>query len=81
MLWGEAMIHVCARGILLDQDHLLLAYDPRPNPYHYYALGESFFYLPGGARPVSRVGFIGAHTRNAGRNRARGDNRSLLWDA
>lgn len=32
----------------MDQAHLLLAYDPRPNPYHYYALGESFFYLPGG---------------------------------
>jgi 8-oxo-dGTP pyrophosphatase MutT (NUDIX family) len=41
-------IHVLSRGVIIDQDHILLAYDPRPNPYHYYELNTPFYYLPGG---------------------------------
>ena len=28
--------------------YILLAYDPRNNPMHYYELNKRFFYLPGG---------------------------------
>jgi 8-oxo-dGTP diphosphatase len=41
-------IHVLSRGIIVDQGHILLAYDPRPQPYHYYELNRDFYYLPGG---------------------------------
>lgn len=40
-------IHVLARGVITDQNHILLAYDPRPNPCHYYELNGQFYYLPG----------------------------------
>jgi 8-oxo-dGTP diphosphatase len=41
-------IHTLSRGVILDQGHILLAYDPRPHPYHYYELNTCFYYLPGG---------------------------------
>ncbi len=41
-------IHVLARGVIIDQDHILLAYDPRSHPNHYYELNTPFYYLPGG---------------------------------
>jgi 8-oxo-dGTP diphosphatase len=41
-------IHVLSRGVIVDQGHILLAYDPRPHPHHYYELNVPFFYLPGG---------------------------------
>ncbi len=41
-------IHVLSRGVIVDQGHILLAYDPRPQPYHYYELNRHFYYLPGG---------------------------------
>ena len=41
-------IHVLSRGVIIDQDHILLAYDPRPHPHHYYELNTPFYYLPGG---------------------------------
>jgi 8-oxo-dGTP diphosphatase len=41
-------IHVLARAVILSQNHILLAYDPRVYPYHYYKLGAHFYYLPGG---------------------------------
>ena len=41
-------IHVLSRGVIIDQNHILLAYDPRPHPYHYYELNVPFYYLPGG---------------------------------
>ncbi len=44
----EENIHVCSRGVIISQDHILLAYDPRPHPYHYYELDAHFYYLPGG---------------------------------
>lgn len=41
-------IHVLSRGVIIDQDHILLAYDPRPHPDHYYEFNATFYYLPGG---------------------------------
>jgi len=41
-------IHVLSRGVIIDQRHILLAYDPRPHPNHYYELNARFYYLPGG---------------------------------
>ncbi len=41
-------IHALARGVIIDQDHILLAYDPRAHPNHYYELNRHFYYLPGG---------------------------------
>ncbi len=41
-------IHVLSRGVIIDQEHILLAYDPRSSPSHYYELGRPFYYLPGG---------------------------------
>ena len=41
-------IHILSRGIVIAQGHILLAYDPRPNPNHYYELNRHFYYLPGG---------------------------------
>ena len=41
-------IHVLSRGVIIDQDHILIAYDPRPAPNHYYELNTPFYYLPGG---------------------------------
>ena len=41
-------IHVLSRGVIICQDHILLAYDPRKQPNHYYELNASFYYLPGG---------------------------------
>lgn len=44
----SAPIHTLSRALIIDTDHLLLAYDPRPDPYHYYELHRCFYYLPGG---------------------------------
>jgi 8-oxo-dGTP diphosphatase len=41
-------IHVLSRAVIIQDGHLLLAYDPRKEPMHYYELGRSFYYLPGG---------------------------------
>jgi 8-oxo-dGTP diphosphatase len=41
-------IHTLARAVIIQEDHILLAYDPRPNPNHYYELNVPFYYLPGG---------------------------------
>lgn len=41
-------IHYLVRAVIINNDNILLAYDPRKNPYHYYELGKSFYYLPGG---------------------------------
>ena len=41
-------IHVLSRGVIIEQDHILLAYDPRSFPQHYYELNTKFYYLPGG---------------------------------
>lgn len=41
-------LHVCSRAVIIDDGHILLTYDPRPRPYHYYALNERFYTLPGG---------------------------------
>jgi 8-oxo-dGTP diphosphatase len=41
-------IHVVARALILHNDELLLAYDLRPEPRHYYELNVPFYYLPGG---------------------------------
>jgi 8-oxo-dGTP diphosphatase len=41
-------IHVLSRGVIIDQGYILLAYDPRLNPNHYYELNVPFYYLPGG---------------------------------
>ena len=41
-------IHVLSRGVIVDQGHILLAYDPRPHPFHYYELNRHFYDLPGG---------------------------------
>lgn len=45
---NENNIHVLSRGVIIDQNHILLAYDPRPHPNHYYELNAPFYYLPGG---------------------------------
>lgn len=45
---SDVDIHHCARAIIIDGDHILLAYDPRANPFHYYELNKFFYYLPGG---------------------------------
>jgi 8-oxo-dGTP pyrophosphatase MutT (NUDIX family) len=44
----DLKIHVTSRGVLINGDHILLAYDPREKPSHYYELNARFFYLPGG---------------------------------
>ena len=41
-------IHVLARAVIVDQNHILLAYDPRPHPQHYYEFDRQFYHLPGG---------------------------------
>lgn len=41
-------IHVLSRALILHETHLLLAYDPREEPKHYYELNVPFYYLPGG---------------------------------
>jgi 8-oxo-dGTP diphosphatase len=41
-------IHVLSRGIIIDQGHILLAYDPSPSPTHYYEFNVPFYYTPGG---------------------------------
>ena len=41
-------IHVVARGVLEKGGSILLSYDPRQKPYHYYELNKIFYYLPGG---------------------------------
>lgn len=33
-------IHVLSRALILHNDHLLLAYDPREEPKHYYELED-----------------------------------------
>lgn len=41
-------IHVLSRGVIVDQNHILLAYDPRPHHNHYYELNTPFYELPDG---------------------------------
>jgi len=41
-------IHVLARAVIVSQNHILLAYDPRPHSKHYYEFDRQFYYLPGG---------------------------------
>ena len=41
-------IHVLSRAVIIVDDHILLAYDPRSSPSHYYELNVPFYYLPGG---------------------------------
>jgi 8-oxo-dGTP pyrophosphatase MutT (NUDIX family) len=41
-------IHVLARAVIIKEGHILLAYDSRDTPYHYYELNVPFYYLPGG---------------------------------
>lgn len=41
-------IHLLSRAVIIHDDHLLLAYDPRKEPKHYYDLDVAFYYLPGG---------------------------------
>jgi 8-oxo-dGTP diphosphatase len=41
-------IHNSARAVIIIDDHILLAYDPRPEPQHFYELNTTFYYLPGG---------------------------------
>ncbi|MDF3033587.1 MAG: mismatch repair protein MutT [Alphaproteobacteria bacterium] len=41
-------IHVLSRAVIIIDGHILLAYDPRSTPNHYYELNASFYYLPGG---------------------------------
>lgn len=41
-------IHVLSRAIIIQEEHILLAYDPRTPPHHYYELNKPFYYLPGG---------------------------------
>jgi 8-oxo-dGTP pyrophosphatase MutT (NUDIX family) len=41
-------IHVLSRAVVIDDEHILLAYDPRVKPFHYYELNKKFYYLPGG---------------------------------
>lgn len=42
------MHHLLSRAVIIQDDHLLLAYDPRKEPKHYYELNVAFYYLPGG---------------------------------
>ena len=44
----NAKIHVLSRAVIIDQGHILLAYDPRVIPMHYYEFNKKFYYLPGG---------------------------------
>lgn len=44
----SSKIHVLSRAVIIHNDHLLLAYDPRTEPNHYYELNVPFYYLPGG---------------------------------
>ncbi len=41
-------IHVLSRAVIINNNNILLAYDPRQFPYHYYEINKHFFYLPGG---------------------------------
>ncbi len=41
-------IHVLSRAVIIIDAHILLAYDPRSTPNHYYELNTPFYYLPGG---------------------------------
>ncbi len=41
-------IHVLSRAVIINEGHILLAYDPRETPNHYYEPGVRFYYLPGG---------------------------------
>ncbi len=42
------MIHKTSRAVIIKDEHILLAFDPRPEQSHYYELGAQFYYLPGG---------------------------------
>ena len=44
----SSKIHLLSRAVIIHDDHLLLAYDPREEPKHYYELNVLFYYLPGG---------------------------------
>jgi 8-oxo-dGTP diphosphatase len=41
-------IHVVVRALFEREGHILMAYDPREKPFHYYELNRAFYYLPGG---------------------------------
>ncbi|MGI4775496.1 MAG: NUDIX domain-containing protein, partial [Janthinobacterium lividum] len=41
-------IHNLARAVIIKNDHILLGYDPRSKPIHYYEPGARFYYLPRG---------------------------------
>lgn len=45
---NKGHIHVLARAVIIQNNYILLAYDPRFKPYHYYDLDTFFYYLPGG---------------------------------
>jgi len=44
----DPKIHVLSRAVIIHDDHLLLAHDPRTKPMHYYEINVPFYYLPGG---------------------------------
>jgi 8-oxo-dGTP pyrophosphatase MutT (NUDIX family) len=41
-------IHNLSRAIIIKDEYILLGYDPRVTPIHYYEPGARFYYLPGG---------------------------------
>ena len=41
-------IHVTTRAVIIDNNRILLAYDPRNPPNQCYELGVRYYYLPGG---------------------------------
>ena len=41
-------IHVTARAVIVENNRILLATDPRNPPNQYYELGARYYYLPGG---------------------------------
>lgn len=44
----SSKIHLLSRAVIIQDNHLLLAYAPRREPKHYYELNVPFYYLPGG---------------------------------
>jgi 8-oxo-dGTP diphosphatase len=41
-------IHVLSRAVIIGSESILLVYDPRSIPFHYYEFNKTFYYLPGG---------------------------------
>ena len=39
---NQDKIHTLSRAVIINQEHILLAYDPREKPYHYYKLNKKF---------------------------------------